>query len=110
MKTNVEQIMEAHKVTEQVAEQILSEMAGSGLNFSECTQQEFNRSAASAYKTLNCRSFKKIKIQSFEIGEVDLKAYMEEYDIETEKQAIADIRQTAIDAIIAQLQLIGVKK
>ena len=49
-----------------------------------------------------------VKIKGFEIT-VDIQAYMEMYNIETKKEAIETIRQTAIDAIIAQLQLIGVK-
>ena len=51
-----------------------------------------------------------VKVKAFEIENVDIEAYMEEYYIETEKEAIEDIRRTAIDAIIAQLHIIGVKE
>lgn len=49
-----------------------------------------------------------IKIKSFEIT-VDLDAYMREYGIDIKKEAIDMIRQTAIDAINAQLENIGAK-
>ena len=52
---------------------------------------------------------KNIKIKSFTIKAVDIKFYMDEYDIETEEEAIETIRQTAIDAINAQLIRIGAK-
>lgn len=51
-----------------------------------------------------------VKIKGFIIENVDIEAYMEEYEIETKAEAIRIIRQTAMDAIIAQLEMIGVKK
>ena len=50
-----------------------------------------------------------VTVKSFKIEDVDLEAYMEQYGIESKKEAIETIRQTAIDAINAQLELIGVK-
>lgn len=50
-----------------------------------------------------------ITIKSFKISDVDLESYMQQYGIEDKKVAIETIRQTAIDAINAQLELIGVK-
>jgi len=50
-----------------------------------------------------------VKVKKFEIEDVDIEAYMKEYYIETEKEAIENIRLTAIDAIIAQLHIIGVQ-
>ena len=52
---------------------------------------------------------KTVTVKSFKIENVDLEAYMKEYGIETKQQAIETIRATAIDAINAQLELIGVK-
>jgi len=51
-----------------------------------------------------------IKIKSFEITGVDIDAYMKEYDIESEQEAIKDIQQTAIDVVNETLITIGVKE
>lgn len=51
----IQEIMKRLGVTQEIAEQVLEEMEMSGLDFSECTQREFNMAMNEAYYEVSKR-------------------------------------------------------